>query len=112
MQVTLKGKNVLITGGVRGIGRAMTEATAKAGARVIATYVSNPAAAQDLIGGFKAQGLDVHGCKLDVRNSADVDAALSQLETEFGPIDILINNAGIVKDDLILSRYCQMLCLS
>lgn len=103
MQVSLKGKNVLITGGLRGIGRAMTEAVAKSGGRVIATYVSNPNAAQDLIGSFKAQGLEVHGCKLDVRNSKDVDAAVAQLESEIGPIDVLINNAGIVKDDLILS---------
>ena len=103
MQVTLQGKNILITGGVRGIGRAMTEAAATSGAHVIATFVSNESAAQDFIGSLQSKGLKVHGCKLDVREPKQVDEAISLLETEYGPIDVLINNAGIVKDDLILA---------
>jgi len=103
MQVSLQGKNVLITGGVRGIGRAMTEAAARAGANVIATYVSNKAAAEDFIGSLKSQGLKAHACKMDVRNSKEVDDAVQALESEHGPVDVLINNAGIVKDDLMLA---------
>lgn len=103
MQVSLQNKNVMITGGTRGIGRAMTEAAAQAGANVIATYVSNEAAAQDFIGSLRSKGLKVHGIKLDVRNSQQVDEALNTIESDHGHINVLINNAGIVKDDLILS---------
>jgi 3-oxoacyl-[acyl-carrier protein] reductase len=103
MQVSLQGKNILITGGVRGIGRAMTEAAAKAGGHVIATYLSNESAANDFIGGLQSQGLKVHGCKLDVRDSKQVDDAVATLESEYGPIEVLINNAGIVKDGLLMA---------
>ena len=103
MQVSLQGKIVLITGGVRGIGRAMTEAAAKAGAQVIATYVSNKAAADDFVGSLNSQGLKVHAYKMDVRDSKQVDEALGAIESEFGSVNVLINNAGIVKDDLILA---------
>ena len=102
MEISLKGKTVLITGGVRGIGRAMTEAAAKAGAQVIATYLSNEAAANDFVQGLKSQHLNVHACKLDVRDAQQVDEALTVLESEYGPVHVLINNAGIVKDELIL----------
>jgi 3-oxoacyl-[acyl-carrier protein] reductase len=81
----------------------MTEATAQAGANVIATYMSNEAAAQDFIGSLRSKGLKVHGIKMDVRNSKQVDEALATMESEHGPVHVLINNAGIVKDDLILS---------
>ncbi|MEI6398167.1 MAG: 3-oxoacyl-ACP reductase FabG [Pseudomonadota bacterium] len=103
MQVSLQGKNILITGGVRGIGRAMTEAAAKAGGHVIATYLSNEATAKDVIGGLQSQGLNVHACKLDVRDSKQVDEAVAALESEYGPIEVLINNAGIVKDGLLMA---------
>jgi len=102
MQVSLQGKIILITGGVRGIGRAMTEAAAKAGAQ-IATYVSNKAAADDFVGSLKSQGLKVHAYKMDVRDSKQVDEAVAAIESEFGSVNVLINNAGIVKDDLILA---------
>jgi len=103
MQVSLQGKNVLITGGVRGIGRAMTEALAKAGAQVIATYVSNKSVADDFVGGLKGQGLKAHACKMDVCSSKEVDDGVAAIEAEYGPIDVLINNAGIVKDDLMMA---------
>lgn len=103
MEISLRGKNILITGGVRGIGRAMTEACAKAGAHVIATFVQNEAAANDFVGSLQAKGLSVHACKLDVRNSQEVDQLITKLESEYGVVDVLINNAGIVKDDLILA---------
>jgi 3-oxoacyl-[acyl-carrier protein] reductase len=102
MQITLKGKNILITGGVRGIGRAMTTALAASGAQVFATYVSNNAAAQDFIGSLRSQGLSAHAFKMDVRDAKQVEDVVSLLETEYGKIDVLLNNAGIVKDDLIL----------
>ena len=102
MKISLEDKNILITGGVRGIGRAMTTALAEAGAQVFATYVSNAAASQDFIGSLQSRGLRAQAFKVDVRDAQQVDESVAILESDFGKIDVLINNAGIVKDDLIL----------
>lgn len=103
MKINLQGKTVLITGGIRGIGRAMTESAARSGALVIATHLTSSDASKDVIGALQSQGLKVHGCRLDVRNSKQVDETLAVLEAEYGVIDVLINNAGIVDDALILA---------
>jgi 3-oxoacyl-[acyl-carrier protein] reductase len=107
MQITLEGKTVLVTGGARGIGKAMTTALAESGAKVIATFVSNPAPAEDFIGSLQARGLKAIAMKMDVRDSAMVDEAIGLIESEHGQIDVLINNAGIVKDDLIMGMEDQ-----
>ncbi len=103
MQIHLKNQIILVTGGVRGIGRAVTEACAEAGATVIATYLNNSASAEDFIGGLQSRGLKAHACRLDVRNAADVDAGLATIEQEYGSISVAINNAGVVKDNLVMS---------
>jgi 3-oxoacyl-[acyl-carrier protein] reductase len=103
VEISLKGKTILITGGVRGIGRAITESAARAGGRVIATFLTNPTVAYDFVGTLQSQNLDVHGCQLDVRDSKHVSEAIDILEVEYGPIDVLINNAGIVDDGLIIA---------
>lgn len=103
MKINLQGKTVLVTGGIRGIGRAMTESAARAGAHIIATYLTSSDAANEFVGSLQSQGLNVHGCRLDVRNSTQVDEALAALEAEYGAIDVLINNAGVVDDGLILA---------
>ena len=107
MQISLKGKTILITGGTRGIGRAMTQAIAEAGGKVIATFVNNPAPAQDFVGSLQSRGLQVHAMKLDVRDAVMVEQALNLLESEHGQINVLINNAGIVKDDLLIGMEDQ-----
>lgn len=103
MQMNLSGKLVLVTGGVRGIGRAITTACAASGGKVIATYLSSDNAAQDFIGSLRSQGYDAHAYRIDVRDTASVNEALSQIEQEHGPVSVLINNAGVVQDNLILS---------
>ena len=103
MQIRLDGKVVLVTGGIRGIGRAITESCASAGATVIATYLSSDSMAHDVIGGMKSRGLKAHAHKLDVRNPQAVDETITMIEQEHGPIHVVINNAGVVKDNLVMS---------
>jgi 3-oxoacyl-[acyl-carrier protein] reductase len=81
---------VLITGGSRGIGRAMVEAFAAAGHSVAFTYQSNEAAARELAPSLAIQA--------DVRDRPRAGEVFVQVENELGPIDVLINNAGIKRD--------------
>lgn len=103
MQMNLAGKTVLITGGLRGIGKAITHACAESGAKVIATYLSSSQAANDTVAAFKEQNLDVHAYCMDVRSSDSVSDTIAEIEKNHGAISVLINNSGIVKDNLILS---------
>ncbi|MBX9684938.1 MAG: beta-ketoacyl-ACP reductase [Hyphomicrobium sp.] len=83
----------LVTGGTRGIGHAISIALKSAGYRVAASYAGNDAAAQ----AFQAEcGIPVY--KFDVSNFDACEAAVKQIEKDVGPIDVLVNNAGITKD--------------
>jgi 3-oxoacyl-[acyl-carrier protein] reductase len=84
------GRVVLITGGSRGIGLATAQRFAALGDRVAVTYNSSPPP-----DGFFA-------VKCDVTNSVEVDAAFNAIETHFGPVEILVSNAGMTKDMLLL----------
>jgi 3-oxoacyl-[acyl-carrier protein] reductase len=84
------GRSVLVTGGNRGIGLAIAQAFAEAGDRVAVTYRS----------GEPPAGL--FGVQCDVTDSASVDAAFDQVEGEQGPVEILVANAGITRDQLIM----------
>jgi 3-oxoacyl-[acyl-carrier protein] reductase len=83
-------RTVLVTGGNRGIGLAIAQAFAKQGDRVAVTHRS----------GEPPAGL--FGVKCDVTDSASVDAAFSAVEAEFGPVEVLVANAGITDDTLIM----------
>jgi acetoacetyl-CoA reductase len=82
-----------VTGGTRGIGEAISIALKKAGYKVVANYGGNDAAAQEFT---KKSGIPSY--KFDVGDFAAVTAAVKKIEAEVGPIDILINNAGITRD--------------
>jgi 3-oxoacyl-[acyl-carrier protein] reductase len=104
MQVTLQGKTVLVTGGLRGIGRAISTACAEAGAKVVATYLSSDqGAADDFVATMKSQGYDAHAYRLDVRSSDSVETVTAEIAEKHGPISVLINNAGIVRDNLVMT---------
>jgi 3-oxoacyl-[acyl-carrier protein] reductase len=103
MHIDLTGKTVLVTGGVRGIGRAITTECAKSGAKVIATFLSSKPGADDFVEGLRAEGCDVHAVSLDVRDSKDVEEKLAQIEKDFGPVQVLVNNAGVVRDGLVMT---------
>ncbi len=92
----------LVTGASRGIGRAIATALAEDGLFVVLNYTANEAAAHEALAAVKSVGGDGVLSKFDVSNSDQVDAAVKQIATEHGRIDVLINNAGIAIDGLLL----------
>jgi 3-oxoacyl-[acyl-carrier protein] reductase len=92
---------VLVTGGSRGIGRAIAVGMAAAGARVIGTSTSEAGAAE-LTATFAANGLSGRGAVLDVSSDASIDALLADLEATGSMPSILVNNAAITRDGLLL----------
>ena len=98
----LEGKTAIITGASRGIGRGIAEVFVNHGCAVAFTYSSNEAAAVELTAALSNQGVQVKGYQ---SNAADFEAAEKLVATvleDFGSIDILINNAGITKDNLLM----------
>lgn len=93
----------LVTGASRGVGRAIAVALAEQGHRVAVGYRSSEDAAQetlDLIAGAGAEGIAVRG---DVGTGAEVDAMFTRVEEAFGPVELLVNNAGIIRDGLAVT---------
>jgi len=98
----LEGKTVIITGASRGIGRGIAEMFAKQGANIAFTYRSSDEKAKALEDELSANGCKVKGYKSDASNfEAAQQLAVDVLE-EFGSIDVLVNNAGITKDGLLM----------
>jgi 3-oxoacyl-[acyl-carrier protein] reductase len=93
----------LVTGGSRGIGKAIVEALAKGGAKVAFVYQSNQEAADKLISELTASGSEVYAIRADVSKKAEADAAIENVIAKWGRLDILVNNAGIIRDKLILA---------
>jgi 3-oxoacyl-[acyl-carrier protein] reductase len=102
MQADFHGTTVLVTGGTRGIGRALVEAFADAGAHVAFTFRSSTDAAQELVDQLEAQGTEALSLQGDV---ADLDTAQEHVDAvvdRWGALDVLVNNAGITRDGLML----------
>lgn len=98
----MKGQNVLVTGGSRGIGRAVCEAFAKAGANVAVNFSGNVEKAEETVEACKAHGVDAFSVKADVADSAAVNDMVKTVLERFQTVDVLVNNAGITKDNLIM----------
>src|SRR5437870_9496245 len=92
----LTGKVAIVTGGSRGIGRAIVQALAREGARVAFTFVQNKSLADEL-----SNGETIIGFQADVGNFDQVKGLVKQIKERFGRIDILVNNAGITRDKLL-----------
>lgn len=98
MKIDLTGKNALVTGSTRGIGRAIAETLAAAGARV--AVVGRDKTRADEVAA--AIGNSAHGFACDVADAAAVNQLVADVEAAFGGIDILVNNAGITRDNLLV----------
>ncbi|HCO74534.1 3-ketoacyl-ACP reductase [Clostridium sulfidigenes] len=97
-----KGKNVVVTGGSRGIGRAIAIEFGKKGANVVINYVSSDAEAEKVAEEIKSLGGNAILVKGDVSSFEEGKKLIDETVKVFGTIDILINNAGITKDGLIM----------
>ncbi|MFF3021605.1 3-oxoacyl-[acyl-carrier-protein] reductase [Gottfriedia sp. NPDC057948] len=98
----LNGKVALVTGGSRGIGRAIALTLAKNGANVVVNYSGNESAALKVVEEITALGVKAIAYKANVSNGEEVAALVKNTVDEFGSIDILVNNAGITRDGLLL----------
>ncbi|MDH3471061.1 MAG: 3-oxoacyl-[acyl-carrier-protein] reductase [Acidimicrobiia bacterium] len=92
----------LVTGGSRGIGRAISVALGEAGNRVVINYASNVEAAEETAKAVEAAGGEAMIVAADVGDAAAVDDLFEQVAAGFGPVEILVNNAGITRDGLLL----------
>jgi 3-oxoacyl-[acyl-carrier protein] reductase len=100
-ETTLSGQIALVTGATRGIGEAIAKRLSGAGATVIGTATTDEGAAK--IGAYlKEAGNAGTGIRLDVADGAAIAAAVADIEARFGAITILVNNAGITRDNLLL----------
>jgi len=99
MKIDLSGEVALVTGASRGIGAAIADELAALGARVVGTATTEAGAAA-VDARLSASG--GAGMKLDVTRSEDVAAVVGAVESRFGPVTILVNNAGITRDQLLL----------
>lgn len=98
----LKGKNCLITGGSRGIGRFMALHFADLGANVAITYASSSKAAEEVVESMKSKGVHAKAYQADAVNFKKADEVIQSIASGWGSLDVLVNNAGITRDNLIL----------
>jgi 3-oxoacyl-[acyl-carrier protein] reductase len=96
------GRVAFVTGGSRGIGRAAAVALAGAGHRVAFCYSSDAAGAEETLRAVEAAGSEGLAVCADVADTESVDAAFSEIEKTLGPVELLVNNAGITRDGLLV----------
>ena len=98
----LTGRNALVTGGSRGIGRAVCLELARRGANVAVNYAGNARAAEETAAACRELGVQAFAVQADVSDSAAAEAMVKAVIERFGRLDILVNNAGITRDKLAL----------
>jgi 3-oxoacyl-[acyl-carrier protein] reductase len=98
----LSGKTVLVTGGTRGIGYAMVQLFAAEGANIAFIYMSSVERAVALEQELAGKGIKAKGYKADVTLFDDAQKTVDEVVKEFGRIDVLVNNAGITRDGLLM----------
>ena len=100
--MNFEGKTAIVTGGSRGIGRAVCLELAKGGANVVLCYAGNEAAAQKTAEDVEAGGGKALALRCDVADAAQVESLVKTAAERFGRVDILVNNAGITRDNLLM----------
>jgi 3-oxoacyl-[acyl-carrier protein] reductase len=98
---TLAGKIAIVTGGSRGIGKAIVKRLADEGAMVALTYASNAEAAAQTVEQVRSAGGNVKAYHCDNADSGKIETTVNTIIADFGGLDILVNNAGITRDGLI-----------
>ncbi len=98
----MEGRVALVTGGGRGIGQAIAVRLAKEGAKLAISYRSNDAAAEDTAELMRRIGAECETFRGDVASAGDVQALMKSVTEAFGPVGILVNNAGMRRDNLLL----------
>lgn len=98
----MKGKIALVTGGSRGIGRAIALKLAEAGCDVAILYAGREDAAREAVEALEGMGVRAMSVRCDVSDEAQADAAVRAVTEQLGAVDILVNNAGIVRDGLTM----------
>ncbi|MCB1439668.1 MAG: 3-oxoacyl-ACP reductase FabG [Nitratireductor sp.] len=101
MASSMLGRTAVISGGARGIGRAIAERFARNGAKIIILDLDRDAVAETAEEIAEASGSDALGIGCDVANRDSVEAAMEAGNARYGSIDILVNNAGVTRDNLI-----------
>lgn len=99
---TLKGRRALVTGGNRGIGRAIALQLAEAGADIMINYVGRREEAEATAADCRAFGVKAACCYADISREDDVEKLFAEMVQQLGGVDILVNNAGITRDALLL----------
>ena len=100
MAMVLEGRTALVSGASRGIGRAIAERLASLGAAVAINYVSRSDAAAEVVQGIESRQGQAMAVQADVSNGESVAGMVAAIEERFGPVQILVNNAGITRDGL------------
>ena len=101
--MNLKGKTAVVTGGSRGLGRAICLELAAGGANLVFCFAGHEAAAQETAQACRALGAEVDYLRCNVADSTQVKELMETAVQRFGRIDILVNNAGITRDGLMLT---------
>ena len=97
----LANQSALVTGATRGIGKAIAVALGQAGASVVGT-ATKPEGADSISAYLEAEGIKGRGLVMDVSDPASIEAGLKAASTEYGDITVLVNNAGITRDTLLM----------
>ena len=102
MGLSLKEKNCLVTGGSRGIGKAIALTLAKFGANVAITYARSADAANEVVKEIEAMGKKAVALQADAVNFDEATKVIDEIVSTWGKLDVLVNNAGITRDTLLL----------
>ena len=101
--MSMKGRTAIVTGGSRGIGRAICLELARRGANVVFSYAGNTAAAEDTLAQLQAMGVKAIALQGNVADAQAAKALVDAAVKELGSLDILVNNAGITRDGLAMT---------
>ena len=101
--MTMNESVALVTGGSRGIGRAICLELARQGAAVAVNYAGNAQAAQETVEACRALGVQAEAFQADVSDPAACEGLIAQVKERFGRLDILVNNAGVTRDGLLMT---------